>query len=113
VTPAGPSTSLLTENVRPALRGLRFPAERWEIVTQAEFYGADRRTRTLLAGLPDGRYTSLAAIATALTVRAENLLDYGDRAGKKQTAVTAFDLLASTAPLDPPARNIDRCRRAS
>lgn len=48
------------------LGGLRFPAQRWQILTQAGLYGVDSRTRELLERLPAGEYRSYTEIAAAL-----------------------------------------------
>lgn len=52
--------------VRHVLRGLRFPAERWQVITQAELYGADGHTRSLLHALPRRRYRSTSDVAAAM-----------------------------------------------
>lgn len=52
--------------VRQVLRGLRFPAERWQVITQAELYGADGHTRSLLHELPRRRYRSTSDVAAAM-----------------------------------------------
>lgn len=44
-----------------------FPAEAWQVLIQAEIYGADATTRVALRALPAGRYRNLRAIAAALT----------------------------------------------
>lgn len=48
------------------LDGLTFPAQRWEIVVQAERFGADHGTRCQLADLPNGTYDGLRAVLAAL-----------------------------------------------
>jgi hypothetical protein len=55
-----------TEIVRQVLAGLAFPAEKWQIVTQADLYGADTRTRQLLLGLPVREYRSPTDISSTL-----------------------------------------------
>jgi hypothetical protein len=51
------------------LVGLRFPAQRWQILTQAGLYGVDSRTRELFERLPAREYRSYAEIAAALAQR--------------------------------------------
>lgn len=51
------------QRVRQVLRGLHFPAEKWQIVTQAEIYGADARTRDQLYQLPMREYRSWSEVA--------------------------------------------------
>lgn len=47
------------------LDGLRFPAEKWQIVTYAELYGADAGTCALLREIPLRQYWNLGEIVTA------------------------------------------------
>jgi hypothetical protein len=48
------------------LHDLPFPADAWQVHTQAEIYGADATTRVALRALPAGRYRNLRTIAAAL-----------------------------------------------
>ena len=52
--------------VRQVLRGLDFPAERWQVITQAELYGVDVETRSRLHELPMRRYRSTTEVTAAL-----------------------------------------------
>jgi hypothetical protein len=52
--------------VRQVLHGLTFPAERWQVITQAELFGADVGTRTRLHSLPMRWYRSPADVTTEL-----------------------------------------------
>ena len=52
--------------VRQVLRGLNFPAERWQVITQAELYGVDGTTRSRLWELPRRRYRSPTDVTAAL-----------------------------------------------
>jgi hypothetical protein len=52
--------------VRQVLHGLTYPAERWQIITQAELYGADADTRTRLQSLPSRRYRSSTDVTAEL-----------------------------------------------
>lgn len=52
--------------VRQVLHGLRYPAERWQVITQAELYGADIETRTRLHDLPVRRYRSSTDVTAEL-----------------------------------------------
>jgi Protein of unknown function (DUF2795) len=52
--------------VRQVLSGLTFPAEKWQIVTQADLYGADAHTRVELHGLPMREYRSPEDITAEL-----------------------------------------------
>ncbi|MGE3413848.1 MAG: DUF2795 domain-containing protein [Dehalococcoidia bacterium] len=51
--------------LRAVLAGQTFPAERWELLATAEFYGADARTRAELRDIPAGRYLTIAQVAEA------------------------------------------------
>jgi len=55
--------------VRQVLRGLDFPAERWQVITQAELYGADVQTREKLHQLPKRHYRSTSDVTRALAGR--------------------------------------------
>jgi Protein of unknown function (DUF2795) len=59
---------LTTQSIRFVLDGLAFPAERWEIVTAAEFYGADAGTCEWLRRLPlrNRPYRNLQDVIDAL-----------------------------------------------
>ena len=54
--------------LRAVLASQTFPAERWELLAAAEFYGADARTRAELRGIPAGRYPTIAHVAEAARV---------------------------------------------
>lgn len=54
------------ERLRGVLRDLAFPAARWQLVTHAESYGADGRTRRELAALPAASYASLGDVLAAV-----------------------------------------------
>lgn len=49
------------------LQDLTYPAEKWQITTCAEIYGADVRTRRKLYGLPARTYQTAAEISDILT----------------------------------------------
>lgn len=50
------------------LRGLEFPAHRWEILTAAQWYGADETTTRRLRALParDHPYRDLGELVATL-----------------------------------------------
>jgi hypothetical protein len=52
--------------IAQVLDGLRFPAARWQVIAQADYYGADAVTRAQLVTLPVGAYTDLGAVLVAL-----------------------------------------------
>ncbi len=54
------------QRLRQVLAGQRFPAERWELITGAEHYGADAETRRDLQRLPAARFRSLADVLHAV-----------------------------------------------
>jgi len=57
-----PDTVRLTH----VLFGLTFPALKWQLVAQADYYGADMKSRTELDRLPTGLYRDLAAVISAV-----------------------------------------------
>ncbi|HEX3646866.1 MAG TPA: DUF2795 domain-containing protein [Pseudonocardiaceae bacterium] len=61
-------TDLEKQSLRFVLDGLTFPAERWEILAAADFYGADVHTSRRLRGLPvrDRPYRDLQEVLHAL-----------------------------------------------
>lgn len=54
------------ERITQVLAGLAFPAAKWQIVMQAEEYGADSATREQLWSLPTGSYPDLRAVLASL-----------------------------------------------
>jgi hypothetical protein len=54
------------QRLRHVLAGLSFPAQRWQVIAEAEHYGADTRTRRELRALPDARFDSFASLLWAL-----------------------------------------------
>lgn len=66
--------------LRQVLDGLSYPAERWQIVTWAELYGADTLTRAELAALPAGSYHAIGEIIAAVLA--------GNAAARPSTAQT-------------------------
>lgn len=57
------------QRLRHVLAGQQFPAERWQLIVGAEFYGADAQTRLELHALPPRRYASLAEVLTTISAR--------------------------------------------
>lgn len=58
------------KRVRQVLAGLPFPAEKWQLITYAEEYGADATTRGDLWALPVGSYPDLSAVLASLGLAA-------------------------------------------
>lgn len=56
----------MVRRLRHVLAGQRFPAERWEIITCAELYGADTQTRRDLQALPAVRYQGIGDVLLAV-----------------------------------------------
>jgi hypothetical protein len=48
------------------LAGVRYPARTWQLLAQADAYGADALTRTVLGRLPDSTFASLDAVLAVL-----------------------------------------------
>jgi Protein of unknown function (DUF2795) len=60
------AVSDVAQRLRHVLAGQRFPAQRWELISGAEHYGADARTRQELQSLPARQYASLAEVLLTL-----------------------------------------------
>ena len=54
------------ERIAQVLDGLSFPAARWQVIAQADHYGADAVTRAQLVALPVRTYADLGAVLVAL-----------------------------------------------
>jgi uncharacterized protein DUF2795 len=52
--------------IQQVLAGLAFPAERWQVIAQAQYYGAGPAYSTELTQLPARTYHSLREVAIAL-----------------------------------------------
>ncbi|HEY0641612.1 MAG TPA: DUF2795 domain-containing protein [Pseudonocardiaceae bacterium] len=52
--------------IAQVLRGLRFPAAKWQILTHADLYGADAVTWSLLHTLPVREYQNCAEVLAAV-----------------------------------------------
>jgi hypothetical protein len=48
------------------LVGLRFPADRWQVVAHVDHYGPDPGTRDLFWRLPERSYPTVGAVLAAL-----------------------------------------------
>jgi hypothetical protein len=57
----------ITLRVAAVLEQLRFPAVRWQIIAEADHYGADWQTRTELERLPIGNYLDVAAVVSMIS----------------------------------------------
>lgn len=54
------------ERIGQVLDGLLYPAARWQVIAQADHYGADAVTRAQLVALPVRAYVDLGAVLAAL-----------------------------------------------
>jgi hypothetical protein len=66
--------------IRDVLDGLRYPAERWELIAQAQNYGAHSACTRELSLLPVREYTSLWDVAAQVAARRAELRPAVDRA---------------------------------
>lgn len=57
-----PSPNVLAQ----VLVGLKFPADRWQVLAHVDHYGPDRGTRHLFWQLPERSYVSIGAVLTAI-----------------------------------------------
>ncbi|MBO0851852.1 MAG: DUF2795 domain-containing protein [Pseudonocardia sp.] len=49
--------------IRDVLDGMEFPAKRWQLIAQAQYYGAPSACTRELSRLPAREYTSLRDVA--------------------------------------------------
>jgi hypothetical protein len=68
-----------TVRLAQVLSGLTFPALRWQLIAQADYYGADTKSRTELDRLPTGLYRDLAAVISAVNATARPNRSPGNR----------------------------------
>ena len=61
----------LERHLTQVLDGLTFPAQRWQILASAEYYGADGVTLRLLHCLRAARYATLTDVVADLAKSAE------------------------------------------
>jgi hypothetical protein len=64
------------ERLSQILTGTRYPAAKWQLIMQAEEYGADVATRAQLWALPSGTYRDLRAVLVALAAFGDAQPDY-------------------------------------
>ncbi len=94
--------SSAAQRLRHVLAGQQFPADRWQLIVGAEFYGADAQTRNELQALPPKRYVSLAEVLSTIdSARA--------RRRRGLTRITARSGTGRTSPA--PAGRWSRRRR--
>lgn len=60
----------LRDNLARVLADLRWPACRWQVLTEAEAWGVSGVIRNQLTPLPDGRYASIEAVVEMLSAAA-------------------------------------------
>lgn len=65
LTEEGP-VSNAAQRLRHVLAGQKYPAERWQLIAGAEFYGADIQSLRELHALPPRRYASFADVLTTI-----------------------------------------------
>jgi hypothetical protein len=58
------------EQFAAALAGISYPAQRWQLVTWADFNAASAETCARLLALPERAYRSLADVISALAASA-------------------------------------------
>ncbi|MHA6629605.1 DUF2795 domain-containing protein [Pseudonocardia sichuanensis] len=67
------------ERLSQVLTGTRYPAAKWQLIMQAEEYGADVATRAQLWALPSGTYRDLRAVLVAMAAFGEAQPDYASQ----------------------------------
>jgi hypothetical protein len=63
------STPRPTSVLVPVLAGMRFPADRWQVLAHVDHYGADPGTRHLFWNLPERSYPTAGSVLAALEAR--------------------------------------------
>ncbi|MEJ8278149.1 hypothetical protein [Pseudonocardia spirodelae] len=63
--PVPPRREAVLRAARPVLAGLAFPAQRWQVLAEADAWGAPGVLRRLLVDLPVGEYADLSAVLEA------------------------------------------------
>ena len=58
--------------ISQVLAGLRYPAARWQVLAEADHYGADSASRAQLWALPTGVYDDLSSVLVELGLLARN-----------------------------------------
>ena len=61
-----PRPRMDAHQVTASLLGVTYPARRWQLLAQADYYGADVDTQVELARLPDLLYSDLAGVISAI-----------------------------------------------
>lgn len=58
--------SVRIAQIAAVLADLAYPAAKWQVLAEADYYGANVEVRALLWALPSGSYDSFDTIRTAL-----------------------------------------------
>ncbi len=66
VPPSTPERDRDAARITAVLAELVFPARTWQLIAQADFYGADWQTRTELARLPAGMFPTVDGVIAAI-----------------------------------------------
>jgi hypothetical protein len=70
------------QRISQVLAGLRYPAARWQVLAEADHYGADSASRAQLWALPTGVYDDLTSVLVGL-----GLLDRNGQRPRAKAAV--------------------------
>lgn len=62
MTATNGEVNLDTAGIRDVLNGLEFPARRWQLIAQAQYYGAHSACTSELSRLPAREYRSLGDV---------------------------------------------------
>jgi hypothetical protein len=68
----GRDISADAQRISQVLAGLRYPAARWQVLAEADHYGADSASRAQLWTLPAGVYEDLSSVLVELGLLARN-----------------------------------------
>ncbi|MDT7564054.1 MAG: hypothetical protein QOG76_2678 [Pseudonocardiales bacterium] len=84
------------------LAGLPFPARAWQLVVQAEYYGADWITRAELGRLPAGEFPNLPAVLSAIQAQPRPATSANRRSAHPGNDVHQGGVRAEAPPMVPP-----------
>lgn len=86
-----PPVRVRTSQIAAVLEGLTYPAAKWQIVAEADYFGTNGPIRALLWAIPAGQYESFEDISIAIAAVHE-----------RWRFATALSPIVTTTPVTPP-----------
>jgi hypothetical protein len=87
------------ERLSQILTGTPYPAAKWQLIMQAEEYGADVATRAQLWALPSGTYRDLPAVLAALAAFGDAQPDYASEPARTRAPRPSLPVPGRVRPL--------------